>query len=54
MLQMVLRFKDIIENKKTDGVTVEEKKKKWKEITEAFNSVPEHNKVRFLQFSLFL
>ena len=36
----VLEFRDIIENKKTDGATKLDKERAWKKITKAFNVAP--------------
>ncbi|XP_067014271.2 myb/SANT-like DNA-binding domain-containing protein 3 isoform X3 [Anabrus simplex] len=37
--ELMVRHKDVIENKKTDGVTVKQKDKTWKKVAEEFNSI---------------
>lgn len=38
LLEIIIKYKHIIENKKTDAVTAKDKGKCWDEITRKFNS----------------
>lgn len=38
IVSLILKYKNIIENKKTDSITIGEKEKCWKAITEEYNS----------------
>lgn len=38
LLEVINNFRSVIENKKTDQVTVKEKVEAWNEIAEEFNS----------------
>nr|CAI5840972.1 unnamed protein product [Callosobruchus analis]CAI5840974.1 unnamed protein product [Callosobruchus analis] len=38
LLNLVDKFKDLIENKKTDGATLEKKKEAWEKVTRLFNA----------------
>lgn len=38
LVQILHNYKDIVENKKTDGATVKTKTEAWKLISEEFNS----------------
>lgn len=38
LCDIVSKFKDIIENKKTDGVTLQQKQQAWLEVEKMFNS----------------
>ncbi|CAH1107487.1 unnamed protein product [Psylliodes chrysocephalus] len=38
LMSLISDFKNVLENKKTDGVSMQEKNKTWKKITNAFNS----------------
>ncbi|XP_068082569.1 myb/SANT-like DNA-binding domain-containing protein 3 [Anabrus simplex] len=42
--ELAFRYRDIIENKKSDVVSVSMKKKKWQEITDEFNMNSQHTK----------
>lgn len=38
LISLVEKFKDAIENKKTDGTNIQKKNLAWEQITEIFNS----------------
>ena len=39
LIDIITKYKEIIENKKTDGTTIKEKDGAWKKIEADFNSV---------------
>ena len=43
--ELVLKYKNVVENKKTDDTTLQEKQKEWEEIERKFKSIPDHNMV---------
>lgn len=49
LMSLISDFKNIIENKKTDGVSVQEKNHTWKKITAAFNSVCPESRYRTME-----
>ncbi|XP_049519275.1 uncharacterized protein LOC125943797 [Dermacentor silvarum] len=44
LINLVSKYQTIVENKRTDGVSLDKKKKTWKEITDEYNCRPD---VRF-------
>ncbi|XP_068084422.1 myb/SANT-like DNA-binding domain-containing protein 3 [Anabrus simplex] len=40
LTELVVKYKDVVENKKTDGVTVKKKLETWKIIENEFNAIP--------------
>lgn len=46
LLNIIMKYKGIIVNKKTDGVSVNEKKDAWLKITNEFNSISPNNVLR--------
>lgn len=49
--ELVLKYKSIVENKRTDGATLQQKQKAWNEIENEYNAVPDHNKVSIIFFN---
>lgn len=45
--QLIMIHKDIVENRKSDGVTIKEKNEAWAKIQQEFNSIPEHSNVSY-------
>lgn len=38
LLNLILEYKEVIENKKTNGASSEEKNKAWEDVTKKFNA----------------
>ncbi|CAG4967965.1 unnamed protein product [Parnassius apollo] len=43
LIELILKYKDVVENKKTDAVTIAHKNEGWKVLTEEFNSLSSFN-----------
>ena len=54
LLLMIEKYRNIVENKETDGASLHQKRKAWLEIEFRLNAEPDHTKVSFLftQFKL--
>jgi len=54
LTDLLLKYKSVIENKKSDATTIFSKQKAWDEIEEAFNSVAAHkvNIIFFMKISI--
>lgn len=48
LTQLVAQYKDVIEYKKTDCISVARKKKTWESIHNEFNSMAQHTSVSII------